>query len=79
MHITAIEFIWRQAKDFISWLRLRLPRIANYSVVGFTLWNATWRDIALRSVEVIDLTCKFENKELDQNHRNQCIINNVFM
>ena len=62
MHITAIKFIWRQAKDVISRLRLRLPRITNYSVVCLTLWNACRRDIALRGVEVINLTFKFKKK-----------------
>lgn len=60
MHITAIEFVRRQAQYFISRLRLRQSRVADLSVVCVLLLKGCRRGIGLRGVEVIKLACTLQ-------------------
>lgn len=60
MHITAIEFVRRQAQYFISRLRLRQSRVADLSVVCVLLLKGCRRGIGLRGAEVIKLACTLQ-------------------
>lgn len=60
MHIAAVESVWRQAENVIPWLCLRSV-VNHVSVVLVTLWNCSWRNIAL-SVECV-VEVRYRNKK----------------